>query len=50
MRRLVWILLLSMGWIGTASAHVTSTGLATLDLDGEKLLYRLTVVATEVDD
>ena len=50
MRRLVWILLLSMGWIGAASAHVTSTGLATLDLDGEKLLYRLTVVATEVDD
>ena len=39
-----------MGWIGTAAAHVTSTGLATLDLDGEKLLYRLTVVATEVDD
>jgi hydrogenase/urease accessory protein HupE len=31
-------------------AHATSTGLATLDVEGDKLLYRMTVVATEVDD
>ena len=42
--------LLAVAWTVSAAAHVTSTGLATLDLDGEKLLYRLTVVATEVDD
>ena len=50
MRRLVWILLLSMGWIGAPSAHVTSTGLAALDVDGGRLVYRLTVVTTEVDE
>jgi hypothetical protein len=42
--------LLAVAWTVSAAAHVTGTGLATLDLDGEKLLYRLTVVATEVDD
>jgi hydrogenase/urease accessory protein HupE len=42
--------LLAVAWTVSAAAHVASTGLATLDLDGEKLLYRLTVVATEVDD
>jgi hypothetical protein len=42
--------LLAVAWTVSAAAHVTSTGLATLDLDGGKLLYRLTVVATEVDD
>jgi len=36
-------------WIVAASAHVTSTGLATLDVDGGTLRYRLAVVATEVD-
>lgn len=30
--------------------HATSTGLATLDAGDSKLLYRMTVVATEVDD
>ena len=50
MRRLIGILLLSMGWMGAAAAHVTSTGLATLDVDGSKLVYRLTVVTTEVDE
>ena len=42
--------LLAVAWTVSAAAHVTSTGLATLDVDGEKLAYRLTVVATEVDD
>lgn len=37
------------GWIVAASAHVTSTGLATLDVDGSTLRYRLVVLATEVD-
>jgi hypothetical protein len=36
-------------WITAASAHVTSTGLATLDVDGSTLRYRLAVIATEVD-
>ena len=39
-----------MIWAGPASAHVTSTGLATLDVADGTLAYRLTVVATEVDD
>ncbi|MFO1157493.1 MAG: HupE/UreJ family protein [Reyranellaceae bacterium] len=38
-----------MSWIVAVSAHVTSTGLATLDVAGNALRYRLTVVATEVD-
>lgn len=49
MKRLVGILLLAMSWLGVAKAHVTSTGLATLDVDGSKLVYRLAVVTTEVD-
>jgi hydrogenase/urease accessory protein HupE len=39
-----------MAWLAPAAAHVTSTGLATLDVDQTKLAYRLTIVATEVDD
>lgn len=35
--------------IGVASAHVTGTGLATLDVDGSALRYRLAVVTSEVD-
>ena len=34
----------------TAAAHVTSTGLASLDVDRGKLLYRITVVTSEIDD
>ena len=30
-----------------ADAHVTSTGLAVLEVDGRRLSYRLTLVATE---
>jgi len=33
-----------------AVAHVTSTGLASLDVDGGKLLYRITVITSEIDD
>ncbi|MBS0526791.1 MAG: HupE/UreJ family protein [Proteobacteria bacterium] len=33
-----------------ASAHVTSTGLATLDIDGSRLTYRLTLVAAEQEE
>jgi len=33
-----------------AAAHVTSTGLASLDVDGGKLLYRITVITSEIDD
>jgi HupE / UreJ protein len=50
MRWTIGFLLLAMSWACCAVAHVTSTGLATLDIDGGTLVYRLTVVATEVDD
>jgi hypothetical protein len=50
MRNLIASLLLAMIWVCPASAHVTSTGLATLDVADGTLTYRLTVVATEVDD
>jgi hydrogenase/urease accessory protein HupE len=50
MRAAVISVLLTISWAASAAAHVTSTGLATLAVDGDKLLYRLTVVATEVDD
>jgi hydrogenase/urease accessory protein HupE len=49
-QRLIAVLLFLMSWILPAAAHVTSTGLASLDVDGGKLVYRITVVATEVDD
>jgi hypothetical protein len=48
--RSIAFFLLAVAWTVSAAAHVTSAGLATLDLDGGKLLYRLTVIATEVDD
>jgi len=50
MRKLIAWLLLAVVWICPASAHVTSTGLATLDVADGTLAYRLTVVATEIDD
>ena len=50
MRWALGLLLLAMSWVTSAVAHVTSTGLATLEVDGGKLVYRLTVVTTEVDD
>jgi hydrogenase/urease accessory protein HupE len=50
MRSAVAVVLLVAAWASSTMAHVTSTGLATLDVDAGKLVYRLTVVATEVDD
>jgi hydrogenase/urease accessory protein HupE len=50
MKRTIGFLLLLTGWASGAAAHVTSTGLATLEVDGGKLAYRLTVVTPEVDD
>src|SRR5262247_504143 len=48
--RMTGVILFLVVWASTAAAHVTSTGLASLDVDGGKLLYRITVIATEVDD
>src|SRR5215475_4113388 len=48
--RMTGVILLLVAWVFPAAAHVTSTGLASLDVDGGKLLYRITVIATEVDD
>ncbi len=36
-------------WWGTAAAHVTSTGGAVLDVQGDRLTYRLTLAPGEVD-
>lgn len=49
MLRVAVALSILLGWVVAASAHVTSTGFATLDVDGTTLRYRLAVVATEVD-
>ena len=43
------VLLVMMTWPLLVLAHATSTGLATLDVAGTSLLYRLTVVATDDD-
>lgn len=45
---LLWFLV--SWWVGSAVAHVTSTGLATLDVADGKLSYRLTVVAPELPE
>jgi len=50
MRQAIAFFLLAGIWPACAIAHATSTGLATLAVDGGKLLYKLTVVATDVDD
>jgi hypothetical protein len=49
-RNLLASVLVAMSWACSAAAHVTSTGLATLDVANGALAYRLTVVATEIDD
>ena len=49
MTRVAFALSILLCAIGVASAHVTSTGLATLDVDGSILRYRLAVVVSEVD-
>jgi hypothetical protein len=50
MKRAIVSILMMVLWAAAAAAHVTSTGLATLDVEGDKLVYRLTVVTTEVDE
>jgi hydrogenase/urease accessory protein HupE len=50
MKCMVGAFVMAWLWPLLVLAHATSTGLATLDVDGAKLLYRLTIVATEVDD
>jgi hydrogenase/urease accessory protein HupE len=50
MTKMIASWLLAMAWACSAAAHVTSTGLATLDVADGTLAYRLTVVATEIDD
>jgi HupE/UreJ protein len=51
MRRMA---LLALLWVicglSDAVAHVTSTGLAVLEIDGSRLAYRLTVVASELEE
>lgn len=41
--------LLLVFWLGTAEAHVTSTGVAVLDVQGDRLSYRLTLSPEDVD-
>ena len=48
MRRLLAALLVLLAV--PASAHVTSTGLATVEVDGGRLSYRLTLVAAEQEE
>ena len=50
MRALLAALLLVMAGVQGALAHVTSTGLAVLDVTGDRLAYRLTLVATEQEE
>ncbi|WP_422002164.1 HupE/UreJ family protein [Reyranella sp.] len=44
-----FLLLAGLVPVGAAWSHVSSTGLATLDVEGGRLAYRLTVVTSEVD-
>jgi hydrogenase/urease accessory protein HupE len=50
MKRLASAVIVAWLWPLLVLAHATSTGLATLDIEDGKLLYRITVVTTEVDD
>ncbi len=50
MKALLAALLLAMACIHGALAHVTSTGLAVLDVNDGRLAYRLTLVATEQEE
>ncbi len=50
MKALAVALLLAVSGIHQAFAHVTSTGLAVLEVNGERLVYRLTLVASEQDE
>jgi len=50
MRALLVAVMLVVAWGADALAHVTSTGLAVLDVTGDRLGYRLTLVATEQEE
>jgi hypothetical protein len=50
MRLFLATLVLALAGISIALAHVTSTGLAVLDVIGDKLNYRLTLIATEQEE
>lgn len=50
MSRLLVALWLVFVGVPSATAHVTSTGLAVLEVDDGRLAYRLTLVATEQDE
>jgi len=50
MRALLVAVMLVVAWGADALAHVTSTGLAVLDVTGDRLAYRLTLVATEQEE
>ena len=47
MKALLAALLLAIACIHGALAHVTSTGLAVLEVNDGRLAYRLTLVATD---
>ena len=50
MKALLAALLLAIACIHGALAHVTSTGLAVLEVNDGRLAYRLTLVATEQEE
>jgi hypothetical protein len=50
MRALLAALLLVVAWGPGALAHVTNTGLAVLEVTGDRVGYRLTLVATEQEE
>jgi len=50
MKQLLIILLLGWVSVSEAAAHVTSTGLAVLEVNEDRLSYHLTLVATEQDE
>ena len=50
MRRIFTTVALLIALVLPARAHVTSTGLAVLDVSGDRLAYRLTLVATEQEE
>jgi hypothetical protein len=50
MRALLAALLLAVACVQGVAAHVTSTGLAVLEVNDGRLSYRLTLVATEQEE
>ena len=48
--RTSWIAAFLVLWSASALAHVTSTGVASLDVEDGKLVYRIAIVLSEVDE